>query len=772
MNGHIVFIIYSPSDVANTTFQMDVTDDVIINVTFSVQELADITKRKGSYSQTIKLPGTPVNNRAFKHVFNVQSFTGGWTPNTEIKCLIYSDGVQLFSGTFQLLSINVLHDIPEYECAIYSEEVSLWKKMDETLLLETSGISAFNHTWERAMFPNVFERIASECYVYALVDNFGLFHCKTLAPNNNGGFFGGILDWLITIMDRIIPLEAFKPAIYVKWLVDAIFAQHGYTYASNFFNSGRFEQLVIPYAGGASFLDSTANYCMVGFNGDFYFDGEPVVDAYYMEYDIYTGVTGYNFYNLDCGVWAFNYYTACANYSGRYYVDIYFYRLGGLADNWSITIQLHDINNNVLYDIYGNPCERTFSSPYAGYVTGAFTYFIVNIRASERVFVLLTRPPGSTGQEYFINSSGTQYSYAVFNLDKKLSFEGINVELQTGISPTIKQIDLLADLQKMFNLYFYANPQNPKEILIEPFDTFYNQTPVDWTQKIDTSRPQFIQCGDPANKKRLIFSYAKITDAQAAQYETAEREQYGARTYDTENFYGKGDEEIITKCGTIIPSQYRTNFVIGRTWTLEGNGETRENKIGYRIGYYNYVEMSLGGRSDFWAYPDANGEIDIATLNYNINMPYVGHVDNPYNIEYDLLFGMPRQIFWKLFDPANGTYAQYTNNNLFNRHWLNYVIETNSAEAMTITAYFQINILDVAKLDFRAPVYYNGILWRLLEISDYVIGQNVTAKCTLRRILNLTPFTPEAVAPYTNSGTALTTNNEYIPFFNEPVIGL
>ena len=40
------------------------------------------------------------------------------------------------------------------------------------------------------------------------------------------------------------------PSIYVKKMVDLIFAQAGYRYSSTFFNSTLFKKLVIPYAAG------------------------------------------------------------------------------------------------------------------------------------------------------------------------------------------------------------------------------------------------------------------------------------------------------------------------------------------------------------------------------------------------------------------------------------------------------------------------------------------------------------------------------------------
>lgn len=767
--NNIVFICLPEFGNDNDFYYLDVSEETIITITYTIQDMADITKRQGSYSKTISFPGTETNNRAFKHAYNVQAFLGGFTPNKQIRCRVYNDGAQIFTGTMQLLSIQVMDDKPTYECAIYSEEVSFFKKINDVLLVNTLNVDGMNHTWARADFPGIFNNTWSDGYVYALVDNIGLWHCKELDSNGNGGTFAGLFAWLQAIMDRIIPLEAFKPCVYVKKMVDLIFAEHGFTYQSNFFNTEIFEKLIIPYAGDGVVFDDTDDTCFVGGNTDYYFDGEPVVDEFDILFDLDT--TGdWTYYNSDCGKidTLTGVYTACSSYSGLYDIVLFFSRVGGLNDGWSVTFELRDASDNLYSDINGVPCVYTYSNQYAQYQSLRITAKL-NIVASGTLKVVAIRPPGSTGQEYIM---GSIYNYWIkIDLARRLSFEGVNVQIDKSLPPSIRQVDLLSDLQKMFNLYFMTSPENPKVIIIEPFETFYTNNVVDWSQKIDRSRNINITCGDPDNRKRFIFQYANTNEAQAMQYKADENEQYGTRIWDTENFYGIGDEVITTKCGTLIPSQYRTNIVISRTWQLQGNGVIQEGKIGYRIAQYNYIEMDLGGL-EWWVYPDADGTIDIDNANLQTYWPFAAHIDNPINPTEDIAFGMPKKLYWKLFDPSIPAWTQYTNNNLFNKYWLMYITEITSKEAMTIEAYFQINVTDIAKLDFRNPIYFNGIKWRLLEISEYEVGKNKLVKCKLRRILNLSAFIPELVDPLNSAAVVLSVENEPTPVFSSPVIGL
>jgi hypothetical protein len=54
--------------------------------------------------------------------------------------------------------------------------------------------------------------------------------------------------------------------------------------------------------------------------------------------------------------------------------------------------------------------------------------------------------------------------------------------------------------------------------------------------------------------------------------------------------------------------------------------------------------------------------------------------------------------------------------------------------------------VDIYQLDFRKPVYYGGIRWRLLEIRDYLVGQMKPCGVTLRRILNLSEFAAKSTS--------------------------
>ena len=750
---NVKFVCYPDADAPTTGVDLDLADDTDIAVTFSVQDLSDITKRKGAFSKTITLPSTKGNDIAFRHAYNVQSFVGGFTPNKQVKCAIWNDGVQVFAGTMQLMAMRVVRGLATYEVAIYGEEVSLFGKMADVKLVDTTGVSGMNHNFTVSLVTGSWDDTFSDAsgYVYGIVDAAGHFHCYDVT--NPIGPLAPLFSSVTPIFDRLIPIELQRPNIWVKKMVDLIFAQHGYRYESAFFDSAEFERMVIPYAGDAFAYASGANKCFVGMD-ELIWDGPD-------EKDLIFDNTTSPFYNGDAGnVNTGNgVFTASSGYAGKYRMT-FEGLFTGASGTTLLTISAKDSAGNVLKDVYGD--DITYNQ-----AIGAFT------RGLSLDRTLIIPANGTLKVTVSSDTAGLSLDAATLQVTLMETFtrDGQYIDMRTALPADTLQIDLLADLQKMFNLYFYQSPQDPQLIYIEPWTTFYTSGVVDWSQKSDENAEMTMTCGDPELRKRFTFAYRDGGEALSKQYRNTWQTGYASRQYDTDNFYGRGEQVIETKAATVIPAQYRTNIVMGRTWDVEADGNIRTMKTGYRLAQYNYVEMtpSPSGSTETWYWVDDFSSVASSWVS-GTSLPYIGHVDNPYNPQQDLAFGMPRQIYFALPDGQAG-FTPYTNNNLFNTYWRNYIEEIASKEAMQVEATFLLTTTDIATLDFRVPIYWHGIKWRLLEIKDYRIGQNLMCRVTLRRILNLEAFSAEEVDPVTNYNLDATVQGEVVPQFVQPIKG-
>jgi hypothetical protein len=548
------FVCYPDADNPTIGYDLDLSADTDIAITFSVQDLADITKRRGAFSKTIALPSSKANDIAFRYAYNVQSFVGGFTPNKQVKCALWNDGVQVFRGTMQMLSMSVTRGVATYEVGIYGEEVSLFKAMEGVKLVDTVGVTGMNHTFTESLVTGSWDDTFSDAsgFVYGITDAIGLGH--VLGSQTPVGAFASLFAALNYAFDRLIPIEVQRPNIWVKKMIDLIFAQHGYRYESTFFQSTEFERLVIPYAGEAFPYVSGENKCFVGASGY-------VTDAAWT-YDVIFNDTTSPFYNSDDGKMdtSTGVFTAASGYAGLYNLNVQL-NLAGATDASEFTIEVKDSSGTLLKDTQGNSISEVV----------AIGNNILIHSINRQVFLAQN---GTLKVVVTANEGAMELQAGTFqlNLTQRLSMVNQYMDMRTALPADTLQIDLLSDLQKMFNLYFYQSPIDPTLIYIEPFNEFYTSGVVDWSQKSDEAQEMQITMGDPELRKQFTFAYRDGGEALAKSYQATWQEGYGCRIFDTDNFYGVGEQRIETKCATVIPAQYRTNIVLGRTFDVQDDG--------------------------------------------------------------------------------------------------------------------------------------------------------------------------------------------------------
>jgi hypothetical protein len=701
-------------------YVVDTMGGTDIAITFSIDDINDITKRRGSFSKTIELPNTTTNASLFKFAYNVQSFVGGFQPNKKIRAAMWEDGVQVFSGAMQLLSMSKTKGDVTYEVGMFSEDVSLFQDIQNNLLVNTAGVTGMNHTLTSAHVSATWTASGASGYVYGLVDSYGATDVITQ------GWFA-------------IPYWKMGPSIYVKKMVDLIFAEAGYRYSSNFFNSTLFKKLVIPYSAGTIPVNLSGSNIFAQSTGN---------------------VSGAN--NVDFTV-LFSKDTPAPYFdnAGYWVASSSIFVAPNVPTRWNVSVEFTvQTVSPTVPSVRANMSVRNLTDSTDNAVITSIT--VRNNQKMTVVFEDVTIPANTTSNIGFVftapalGGAGTILSGATVLwtcIDNPASI-GV-VDMRTALPADVKQSDLLQDLQKMFNLYFMPDAQDPKLLYIEPFKDFYSSGVVDWTQKVDENQEQLLTNGDPNQYKSLVFKYKDMGDYLSKTYKSSNplaKEGYGGRQFLTQNFYGKSEFVCETMAGTLIPGSFTTDKVIGRAWDLEGStasGTVKQLNTGYRLAQYNSIAQ---GTTSWFYQTGVSGSF--ATGEYVANVPFVSHIDNPYAPTEDLAFGIPRQVFYNAVN-ASGTPITYTNNNLYNKYWLNYITETTSKEALQLELTVVLNCVDIYQLDFRKPIYYNGIRWRLLEIRDYTVGEAKPCRVTLRRILNLAEFVPVTSVPITSDPAGL-----------------
>jgi hypothetical protein len=132
--------------------------------------------------------------------------------------------------------------------------------------------------------------------------------------------------------------------------------------------------------------------------------------------------------------------------------------------------------------------------------------------------------------------------------------------------------------------------------------------------------------------------------------------------------------------------------------------------------------VQLGGlRTGNWFHRD---EFNVDY--FNTLYPYVGHLDSLDSPTFDFNWGVPDYVFWVT--------NNYPSNNLYLYHDT-FIKELLSRYGKKLTCYVMLNPQDINSLNFRNLINIDGVVYRLLSISDYLSGSNVSTKVELLRII-------------------------------------
>lgn len=214
---------------------LDTDKDTQVPLTFSISDIKDISKRKGTFSKSINLPGTKNNNILLNNYFDVNIVSGAFNVNKIVNCAIIQDGVTILDNAIlQLVSVNisqssVKQDAIQYIVLIKDTASDLFTNINNKYLSDLD-FSNLNHIYNSDNILSSFNNTINDGYKYVMPFN---------SPNLDQ--FGA---------DAVFDLIEFSPGIYAKQYFDKIFSGAGYTYNwSDALTKYRFDKLIIPYNG-------------------------------------------------------------------------------------------------------------------------------------------------------------------------------------------------------------------------------------------------------------------------------------------------------------------------------------------------------------------------------------------------------------------------------------------------------------------------------------------------------------------------------------------
>ena len=783
--------------IANQTY-LDTYDNWDVALTYQVLDILDITKRTTSFSKTIIIPGTAINNDFFENIFdvNVDLSVTSYNPKISIPAQIRIGDQLIFEGNLQLLQIIQNQKMVEYEIIITGILKNVLFNFGDYYLSQLN-LDEYNHTRSISAITNSWN--------YNIIKNGGLIDATGLGE-------GYVYPYIVNGNSQDVATTSYVydqyPAVYVKTIIDKMFEFAGYTYTSNFFNSDYFKKLVIPFTNDK--LQETpenisGRTTTVSVNATLPEPASIFNNGTLQAYQNSAGVTGYRqitpVMNLNSS-WQYN-----VNY-GRYFpLDL---ETGSVG-----TIPLQDPNN--AWDV--NNTLTKYTNQEAGFYQIDFRMdFILkfiqkngnNISHNSGSFgynaAIYKRTGGSgfwqqiigspaTGQGSITPSGGVHLSpwYDTanpINIDMFVPNIYLEVGDEIAVSFALQYPSTIswAGLDK--NTYMVALVSNttgtePNYLSIQPAsNTISNpiaNIPMSQILPAMKMKDFFLSISkmfnlivtDNPNKtndviieprddyydtKRKVkdWTYKLDRSSDIIQVPMSELDIRGySFAYDT-------DDDFYNKQYNLETKRYYADYEVD--FINEFSNQIQEVKINFAPtpDTDNFISTRVApfladiaedntlsprkvkprilfydGLKNGSSYILKNSPTDVGT-SYT-QYAYVGMWDDATNPQFDLAFGSPEKVYYNT--------TNYPTQTLVELFYKNTLTDIQDVNAKLLKGYFDLSVADIQDFDFRDVIFIDNAYYRVNKISDYnPVKTDRLTLVELYKISNIDYYVPETVS--------------------------
>lgn len=692
-------------------YKLDLLQDISTEFTYTVDDVADFGSKNTSYSKTINLSGTARNNQIFGFVFDMgnANLTNDNLPNVNYnfnaskaaQCRIFIDKVQIFKGTLRIMEIVVDKETIEYQCSVFGELGGFITALGNKKLTGNDDIShdldfsAYNHVYN---IPNITKS-------WEISGDRG--------TNNSSAYGSGyaypLIDYgNVSTNKKDFKLNAFRPALFVKEYIDKIFANSGYTYELNLESGDQnvYNRLIIPH-----------NQLKLTKQSDVAFVATPQVRTYptagdFIRFNVVT--LGDFIANANSDTFTYN--------DGSISTNIYLNLVGNVAA-WNPsfpTIKIELLKNGVVVSETIVPLTST-PQPFNA------------LLIKEGLVISNTDQISVNIQGNYTNLSISSGLFEIKTIGKKATLVNYldTITINDCIPKGILQRDFFLSVAKMFNLYIYDDLWNDKKIIMKPYVNFYSDSyadAVDWTNKIDRSKPLSIKPMSELNARYYNYKFKEDNDFYGESYRKKYNEGYGDRIYDTFYDFSKDTDTLdVIFSSSVLFALPGTDKLYPAIYKLSDNN-TKEARMDSNIRIMQFQKKS-GLTSWAITKDDASGNLETGLTSFG----FAGHLHWDETLGYftnDINFGVPKEIQFVT--------ASYPTTNLFNSYYSTYMAEITSKDSKLLTCNALLNTTDIMGLDFSKYVWIDGVLFRLNKVEGFNPMEYNTTKINLLKVIETT----------------------------------
>jgi len=761
-----------------------IVNNIPISTNFVQADLREPDKRNASFTKTITLYGNSKLNKLFENIFEVNIDLQTFDPNKKIEAKYFVDETQVLVGALQLLKVSKSTDNNiVYECSIIGNEGNLFVDIGDKYL-EELDFSEYDHTYSRA---NQIDSWSNLCKVNGVTTNVGMgkgyyygFVQRGLGTNSDTvfsvkEFFPQLFvreylekifsEYGYTWTSEFLNSDEFKKLIVEPniSILQMSQAQLDNSQFSIGLNTYQIYYTNPPWV-------SNGNYQIANYNVDTYpfFDqsnqmggfGEATIDkkGYYninnkIKIKLSFSHTNpnveyfylYSYFNTGAlNEWTFE---SVIIRNGSILatspqVEFYITEEVITYTNGTTTTVAHNLPTSQMYFAVGTLNYPNVSkieyyaviSVSSGelllnkgdVISNKYRYRFAPAKAiwydpySETEYVGMTG--GTIRTDLVGGATGSNFSMLV---TRKEIVEGGELNPSAAIPKQIKQRDFVKSIMQAFNLYMDFDKNNPKNIIIESYNDYFNNGTVDWSNKIDLDKQIDINPISMVDGKRYIYRYKADKDFYNQKYLDRHAEPFGTEQIDIDNDFKKEDkvnELIFSPTPNVANDSLR--IAVPKIYKDQTGVNITPN---IRLLYAGGIKQAFAPITY-----KQTGFADLKTINY----AYCGHTDDPQDPTVDLSFGIPKEVFYIYAE------SKFTNNNLYNRYHKNFIQNVTSKNSKVMTAYLWLSPLDIKLFSFRKKYFIDNAYYIVNKIIDYNPYEVQSTKVELIKILNTDLFVP------------------------------
>ena len=219
----------------------DLFDNESIEMNLNAQNIKDISKVFGDFSNSFTIPASAANNKIFKHYYNVDIY-GGFDANLRVDAFIEVNNNLYRAGLVELEGVQIKSGEPyAYKISFFSDVTSLKDSFgDDTL--NVLDLSAQDHTYNDTNIVtglNAYVAGTGDAVIYPLISPVSNWYYNDVGNDHtpsNIHYHSGHPEHGVFYYD-------LKPAVKLQKIIDAIEVKYGIEFQSDFFATADFGKL-------------------------------------------------------------------------------------------------------------------------------------------------------------------------------------------------------------------------------------------------------------------------------------------------------------------------------------------------------------------------------------------------------------------------------------------------------------------------------------------------------------------------------------------------